>query len=171
MITEHPQFLTATILRWNSLLLNDKYKDVITQSLKFLVLNNRILVYGFVIMPNHIHVIWQMKEGIKPADVQRDFLKYTSQQIKFDLQKHSPEILEKFKVYLKDRKYQIWENRPLSIPLPTEQILEQKLEYIHRNPTRGKWELADFPEGYYYSSAYFYHKNEDHFGFLSHYKG
>jgi REP element-mobilizing transposase RayT len=124
MITEHPQFFTATILKWNNLLIQNEYKEIILQSLRFLVNNNRIFIYGFVIMPNHIHLIWQMKDGINPSDVQRDFLKFTSQQIKFDLQKHHPQLLELFKVNLKDRTYQIWENRPLSIPLWSDHVLE-----------------------------------------------
>ena len=64
MITEHPQFFTATILEWKKLLAPDKYKDIIMESLKFLVTNKRIILNGFVIMPNHIHLIWQMCEGI-----------------------------------------------------------------------------------------------------------
>ena len=67
MLTEHPQFFTATILKWQHLLKPDKYKDVVMQSLQFLVRDKRILLFGFVIMPNHIHVIWQMQAGIKPA--------------------------------------------------------------------------------------------------------
>jgi putative transposase len=53
-----------------------------------------------------------MKDGINPSHVQRDFLKYTSQQIKFDLQKNHPKVLEHFKVKVKDRHYQIWEHLP-----------------------------------------------------------
>jgi len=171
MITAPPQFFTATILNWNNLLIHDEYKEIIIESLKFLVTNNRIFVYGFVIMPNHIHLIWQMNAGISPSNVQRDFLKFTSQQIKFNLQKNNPKNMEFFKVNLKDRMYQIWENRPLSIPLWSTSVLEQKLDYIHRNPLKGKWNLADLPEKYHYSSARFYFLNEDHFGFITHYKG
>ena len=32
----------------------------------------------------------------------------------------------------------------------------QKMEYIHNNPCRKKWILADAPEEYQYSSASFY---------------
>jgi REP element-mobilizing transposase RayT len=42
-------------------------------------------VYGFVIMPNHMHIIWQIAEGYKRENAQRDFLKYTAQKIKQDL--------------------------------------------------------------------------------------
>ena len=73
MITEYPQFFTATMLEWKKLLAPDKYKDIIIDSLRFHVANKRIKLYGFVIMPNHLHLIWQMMDSIKQSDVQRDF--------------------------------------------------------------------------------------------------
>jgi REP element-mobilizing transposase RayT len=51
-----PQFYTATILEWKPLLKQDKYKDVIIESLRFLVNEKRIKLYAFVIMSNHIHL-------------------------------------------------------------------------------------------------------------------
>jgi putative transposase len=78
MITESPQFFTANILEWKRLLKPDKYKDIIISSLEFLVKNKRVQVNAFVIMDNHIHLIWQMMEAIKPEAVQRDFMKYTA---------------------------------------------------------------------------------------------
>src|SRR5215213_3581658 len=103
-LTEYyPQFFTATIMEWKHLLKPDKYKDIITNSLDFLVENKRMAVYGFVIMPNHMHLIWHIAENHKREDVQRDFLKYTAQHIKFDLIEQHPDVLEKFKVNAKDR--------------------------------------------------------------------
>ena len=73
----HPlYFFTATIKDWISLLKDDKYKDIIINSLRFLVNNKRVNIYCFVIMPNHIHLIWQIKEGHKKENVQRDFLSH-----------------------------------------------------------------------------------------------
>ena len=37
-----PQFYTATILKWQQLLSDDKHKDIIVDSLKFLVTEKRI---------------------------------------------------------------------------------------------------------------------------------
>jgi len=55
-------FYTATIIGWKHLLKPDKYKDVIIDSLKYLIKIKKIVVYGFVIMPNHIHLIWELLE-------------------------------------------------------------------------------------------------------------
>ena len=169
MIIEYPQFFTATILEWKKLLAPDKYKDIIMDSLRFLVANKRIKLYGFVIMPNHLHLIWQMMDSIKQSDVQRDFLKYTAQQIKFDLQVNHPSVLKQFEVNVKDRAYQIWEHRPLSVPLWSSYVFGQKLDYIHNNPIQEKWKLSELPEKYHYSSAKYYLLNTDDWGFITHY--
>jgi putative transposase len=162
-------FFTATILEWKHLLKPDKYKALIVDSLRYLVEQKRVKVYAFVIMPNHLHLLWKIETPYKREDVQRDFMKYTAQQIKYDLIKNHPLVLERFRVNAKDRKYQLWERNPLSIYCYSVAVTEQKLNYIHYNPIQEKWQLATQPEFYFYSSARFYQENKDDFGFLTHY--
>lgn len=166
IITEYPHFFTATCLEWKKLLAPDKYKDIIIDSLRFLVKDERVIVYRFVITPNHIHLVWHLKGGYRRADVQRDFLKFTAQRIKADLVKHHLPVLEHFRVDAKDRQYQLWERNPLSIELWTEKVALQKLTYIHQNPVRAG--LCRWPEEYRYSSAAFYQTGSDHWDFLTH---
>ena len=75
IFTEHPQFFTASIKGRYKLLEHDKYKDVVINSLRFLVEDKRIRLFAFAIMSDHIHLIWQMQPSILPQNVQRDFLK------------------------------------------------------------------------------------------------
>jgi REP element-mobilizing transposase RayT len=127
----HPQFFTATILEWKHLLKDDKYKEVILDSLRFLVNEQRAIVNSFVIMRNHIHLIWQAVNGFTPEQNQHSLLKYTAQQIKFDLQHSNPQLLEEFRVNAKDRIYQFWERNSLSIDLYSEEVyLQKKIIYI-----------------------------------------
>jgi len=42
----------------------------------------------------------------------------------------------------------------------SETFIEQKLNYIHDNPCRGKWKLAQHPWEYTHSSANFYYLGE-----------
>ena len=167
-VTEYPQFFTATNLEWKKLLKPGKYKDIIVNSLLFLTRDKRIVIYAFVIMDNHLHLIWQMQPDNEPGDVQRDFLKYTAQQIKKDLQKNHPAVLLHFKVGAKDREYQFWERNALSVELRTDKVFRQKLEYIHWNPVKAG--LCKLPEDYLYSSALFYETGIDKWGFLTHYR-
>ena len=167
IITEYPQYFTATILQWKKLLKPDKYKDIIINSMQFLVTDKRVKLFCFVIMDNHIHLIWQMMWDIDPEAVQRDFLKYTAQRIKKDLQKNHPEVLLQFKVDAKDREYQFWKRNPLSVELRKHAVFRQKLDYIHWNPVKAG--MCKLPEEYKYSSALFYETGIDNWGFLEHY--
>ncbi|WP_369426430.1 hypothetical protein [Pontibacter anaerobius] len=58
---QHIAFFTATILEWKHLLKPDKYKQIIVDSLGYLVEQKRVKVYAFVIMPNHLHLLWKME--------------------------------------------------------------------------------------------------------------
>ena len=105
--TEYPQFFTATNLEWKKLLQPDKYKEIIINSLRFLKRENRVKIFAFVIMDNHIHLIWKILAGINAESLQRDFLKYTAQQIKKDLLVNHPSVLAYFKVSAKRQRISI----------------------------------------------------------------
>jgi REP element-mobilizing transposase RayT len=113
----HPQFFTATILEWKPLLRDDAFKDIIIKSLQFLTNEGSIVVHGFVIMPNHIHLIWQIQDGFRRDNIQMRFLKFTAQQMKFRLLDTQDDSLSAFLVNAKDRTYQFWERNSLSIDL------------------------------------------------------
>ena len=169
LITDYAKFFTATIYEWKPLLAQDKYKEIIIDSLNFLVKDHRIFVYGFVIMNNHIHLIWQMRDPYVLKNVQRDFLKFTAQKIRYDLKDNNPGLLSEFEVNLKDRKYQFWKRNPLSVDLYSLKVTEQNLDYIHQNPVNAG--LVDHPTDYLYSSAGFYYFNKSEYTFLSHHEG
>ncbi len=138
-------FSTYTNLNWHKVLESDKNKKIILNSLKFLVDEKRIILYGFVIMPNHIHLIWSISHDYKLSEVQRDFLKFTAQQIKFCLIADNDKILDDLVVYSKDRIVQIWERNGLSFMLNSPETTIQKLNYIHNNPIKEKWVLCEKP--------------------------
>ena len=81
----HTQFFTSTIYEWKHLLKDDENKQIIIDSLLYLKKEGSIAVNAFVIMPNHLHLIWQMQDGCKADKIQLRFQKYTAQQMKFKL--------------------------------------------------------------------------------------
>ena len=166
---EYPQFYTATILEWKHLLAEDKQKEIIIESLQFLVKDKRIILNAFVIMSNHIHLIWQPMFGFTPSDIQASFMKYTAQQLKRSLINNDSAMLAELKVNKYDRTYQVWKREPLSIELRTHEVFMQKLEYIHYNPVSAG--LCIHPEDYHYSSAKFYYDGTDTFKMLTHFSG
>ena len=167
--TEWPQYFTATIHNWLPLLGIDKYKNIIIQSLQFLAAQKRIELNAFVLMNNHIHLIWQPLPGETLTSIQLSFMKFTAQKIKLALMDDNSPLLPLCLVNKKDRQYQIWKRNPLSVELHSEKVFMQKLEYIHRNPVNAG--LCQYPENYHYSSALFYEKGIDTFNMLTHYMG
>jgi putative transposase len=166
---EHAEFVTITCLEWKHILMEDRFKDIIIDSPSFFSEGKAVTIYGFVIMSNHFHLIWQMLGDNKREDVQRDFLKFTGQQILKHLRNEQSSLQKELLVDAKDRKYQVWERNSLGIQLWSPEVFLQKLDYIHNNPVKAG--LCEHPEDYKYSSARFYENNEKDWDFLEHHEG
>jgi putative transposase len=165
----HVQFFTAVCNDWLHLLELEEAKDIIIKVLHYQVKVGHIKIAAFVIMPNHLHIIWRIQNEWKLEDIQRDFLKFTAKELlRLIESKKGIQGLEALYVGLKDRIFQVWKRNSMSIDLIHEWFFRQKFDYLHDNPCQSHWQLALQPEGYRYSSARFYESGEDEFGFLTH---
>ena len=163
-------FYTDTICNFAHLLVNDNLKMIIIESLQYLVKKELVEIYAYVIMPNHIHIIWNMLKQNGKESPATSFTKFTAHQFRNYLLKNNQILLKNYHSEKMDRNYQFWKRDPLAIPLSTENILIQKIDYIHYNPTVEKWKLCLYPEEYRWSSAVFYKTGYDEFGILKDYR-
>ncbi|MFC6191137.1 transposase [Dyadobacter subterraneus] len=124
-------FWTDTIKDWKHLLKSDKYKDLIISSWQELIRRNQIIIYAFVIMPNHLHLVWEIKEPNGKEMPHASFNKFTSHMILKDVKINHPNVLPYFKVDEKERQYRIWQRDPLAVLMDSKQKIEQKITYIH----------------------------------------
>jgi len=159
-------FWTATINQWFHLLEKDEYKNVIIDSLQYLSDAGKVDVFAFVIMPNHIHLIWRTNEPNGKESPQGSFLKHTAHAFKKMLRREGHDELNKYKVDASNKDYEFWQRDSLAIPLFTRKVAFQKLKYIHNNPLAEHWQLVKHPCDYKYSSARYYELNERNFSFL-----
>jgi hypothetical protein len=116
-------------------------------------------------MDNHLHVIWQAIHPNTREKAQERFLRFTAHEITKDMKQKNTELLKQHHVAAADREYQIWERKTLSIPLWTEEVVRQKLKYIHENPVRAR--LCDHPEDYRFSSAALYNGLRSEWDFVT----
>jgi putative transposase len=165
-----PYFFTQTIHGFVNLLTQDSIKMLIINSLQFLVQQKYIEIYGYVIMPNHIHLLLRVLKSETKESPMASFAKFSAHQFKKYLQINDSDLLDRFKSDKNDRSHQFWKRDPLAIPITSEEILFQKLEYIHNNPLGKKWNNCMHPEDYRWSSARFYLTGIDEFGIVKHYK-
>ncbi len=123
-----------------------------------------MILYGYVIMSNHIHMIVQASDG-ELSNLLRDFKKFTAKTI-LDKIQTEPEsrrewMLERFakatESHSRNTNYQFWKygNHPEEIY--TEKFMWSKLDYIHLNPVRAR--IVAKASDYIYSSASNYVNN------------
>ena len=151
-------YLTLTIVGWVDIFTRKDYKDIIIKSLEYCQEHKGLVVFGYVIMSNHIHLIVAVEEG-NLSDVLRDFKKFTSKQMLAFMQTNKESrrtwMEHVFKYFAKfnshNKTYQVWQQDNHPILLYTPNVIHQKLAYIHDNPVRACW--VESPEHYIYSSA------------------
>jgi REP element-mobilizing transposase RayT len=159
-------FWTATVNKWQRLLCKDDYKNVIVSSLQYLSDTGKVDVFAFVIMPNHIHLIWRVKELNGKETAQGSFLKYTAHEFKKMLKNDADNSLASYAVTVANKRYEFWQRDSLAVHLYTKEVAYQKLDYTHYNPCTDRWKLASDPCDYIYSSAKYYMQGENQYSFL-----
>jgi len=133
-----------------------KYCEIITHALEFYINNHKLKLHAYVIMPNHIHLI---VSGEKLSRVIQSFKMWTAKKILEELKvDKNNRLLNQFKHYKKSYKiksnYQVWQEGSHPQLIGKNEVLVQKIDYIHYNPVRAG--LVEFPEDWKYSSAAFY---------------
>lgn len=163
-------FWTDTIKNWNRLLFTDLNKNIIIECWQNLIRRNKIKIYAFVIMPNHIHVVWEMTEINGKENSYASFNKYTAHQFLAHLRKTDPNAIKKYQEVTEERNHRFWQRDALAIWLDSKSKAEQKIGYIHMNPLQSHWNLVTKPEDYRWSSAKFYETGVDEFGIITDYR-
>lgn len=153
-------FITTTCYKWLHLLSVGNNMELVQNSLNFCCAKFQASILGYVIMPNHLHLIIHFELGKNRIDFMRDFKKFTSVQIRNEVQGLNPSIFQKISYNKGKQKFKVWQDRFDELFLESQNLLEDKLEYIHQNPLQEHWSLAENPEDYRFSSARFYLSSE-----------
>lgn len=159
-------FWTATINQWHHLMSGNNFKEVVIGSLRHLSRTGSIEVFAFVVMPNHIHLIWRINRLNGKETPQGSLLKFTAHTFKKMLLAKAPNELGKYAVLANNKEYEFWQRDSLATHLYTRAVAMQKLHYLHNNPMAKHWQLCSTPAEYEYSSAHFYEGQEKRFDFL-----
>lgn len=156
---EEAFYVTFTIVYWIDLFTRLEYRELIIDSLKYCQKEKGLLLYAYVIMSNHIHLIISSNGKVTVSDIIRDFKKFTSKKL-YDFVLNSNESRKSWMIPIfkkcgnnnpNNTSIQIWiqDNDPMLIETPN--FFWQKLEYIHDNPVKAG--LVFRPEDYVFSSA------------------
>ena len=135
--------VTFTVVNRIDIFIRDYYKEIILSSLKYCQENKHLQVHAYCIMTSHIHLIISVSEG-ELSDVIRDIKSFTSRQIKEILQdKANAESRRKWVLWMFERagkrnkrnnSFQFWQQHNHPIELSTNEMIDQRLDYVHNNP-------------------------------------
>ena len=147
-----PHFLTCTVINWIPLFGKVEFTQIILDSLNFLQRQQRLTLYAYVIMENHLHIIASAASLSKEIG---NFKSFTARCIIDLLEKNNSNYilnqLEFYKLKHKTRQeYQLWQEGFHPQAILDEEMLRQKLDYIHNNPVRRGY--VDEPAHWRYSS-------------------
>jgi putative transposase len=151
-------FITPTIIGWVDLFTMQPYFDIVIDSLKYCQKHKALDIYAWCIMTSHLHLIIGSQQN-KLSDIIRDFKVYTSKQIIEALKNGNNSrkewILKIFQDAASELKrsvnYKVWQDGNHPIELCTNEMMDQRLDYLHENPVASG--IVDEPEAYVYSSA------------------
>jgi REP element-mobilizing transposase RayT len=149
----YPYFLTCTIVAWLPVFTRQETVGIVLDSWRFLQDHERLTVFGYVILENHLHLIASAGDISKEIG---DFKSFTARKIIDSLQEQSAgTLLEQLRFYKSrhktDRPYQLWQEGSHPQQIQNEEMMRQKLEYIHNNPVKRGY--VDEPAHWRYSSA------------------
>ena len=156
-------FITFTCYKWLHLLEKVKGYDLIYSQFDYLKKQGHYIT-GYVIMPNHVHVLTAFREIENSINtVIGNIKRFAAYEIVKRLKAlKATELLATLAagVNSSDRKrgklHEVFEPSFDCKECYSFEFINQKLNYMHNNPCSGNWNLAKSPVDYQHSSAKYY---------------
>ncbi|MEZ5032671.1 MAG: hypothetical protein R2787_14865 [Saprospiraceae bacterium] len=154
-------FLTLTVVGWIDVFSRVSLRNIVLDNLDYCRKNKGLLIYAYVIMTNHLHLVAQIKKDYPESlgEVISHFKRYTGHHlinsIHSEKESRKEWILHMLKYYARgsrsNRTNQFWKEDNFPTALYSDKVIWEKIHYIHQNPVRAG--IVDQAEHYLYSSA------------------
>ena len=153
-------FVTMSVVQWVDVFTRPVYKEIVVDSLNYSIQNKGLNIHGWVIMSNHLHLILSARGGSLLSDILRDFKKFTSKRIVAEIEDNIQESRKNWMLWIfksagvknpNNKNFQFWQQDNHPVELDTNEMIDQRLNYLHENPV--KMEFVENPEDFTYSSA------------------
>lgn len=152
-------FVSFATVNWIDVFIRRQYKDILVDSLKYCQKNKGLELYAWCIMSSHVHLIMGTT-GEKMEDILRDLKRHTSKTILEAIANDPQESRKEWMLWMFRRagernsnndKFQFWQQHNNPIELYSNDVQQQKLDYLHFNPVEAGF--VSEPWEYLYSSA------------------
>jgi len=146
-------FMTCTVMEWLPVFTRPEVVQIILDCWQFQQQEKGLKLYGYVVLENHLYFIAQAPNLNK---CMQEFKLFTARQIIDHLKnKHVKQILTRLRfakcAHKTDCEYQFWQEGVHAEMVFSDDIMREKLIYIHNNPVKRGY--VDKAEHWRYSSA------------------
>ena len=152
-------FISFATVFWIDVFTRDEYFCHITEALDYCRKNKGMELYGYCIMPSHVHLIFRSSLN-DPSGLIRDFKGYTSRKLLKAIAENPQESRREWLLWMFShaakktsnvKKLQFWQQNNKPIEIWSQKVFEQKLNYLHHNPVESGFVLN--PMDWKFSSA------------------
>ena len=159
-------FISFATVYWIDVFTREEYFGSIVESLDYCRKNKGMEIYGYCVMPSHVHLIFRSENG-DPSGLIRDFKGFTSRKMLKVIEENPQESRKEWMLWMFERagkknsnvKFrQFWQQNNKPIEIWSFKVFEQKLNYIHNNPRETGF--VTNPVDWKYSSARNYGDND-----------
>jgi REP element-mobilizing transposase RayT len=162
-IDGHIYYITSNVYNRLSIFTRSPFVLPLLDSLNYYRYKYRFKLLGYVIMPDHLHLLIFPQDAALVGDMMRDFKKFTATRIIRQAQiEQNQAWLVAFSAAGSETgrsENKVWQDDFWEMNIFSERFVRQKLNYIHRNPVRAG--LVNAPEAYPYSSYRNYISDDD----------
>jgi len=157
---ETARFVTISCYHNFNLFKTDQTKEIFISNLIKIRLKYNFELYGYVIMPNHIHLVLLPENNQQLSKIIGELKSLTAREIFILWQKMGLDIFPKLKVVRNGKTQNIfWQRRCYDHNCRTRETTIVKIEYCHKNPVRSK--LVNDQSEWRWSSYNWYNGDRD----------
>jgi REP element-mobilizing transposase RayT len=162
-IEGHIYYITTVVYNRLPIFKRPSFIIPLMDSLNFYRYKQTFKLLGYVVMPDHVHLmIWPFGNS-SVSDIMRDYKKFTSARLirQAEVEGMSDWLTAFQQAGEETRRSEnkVWQDSYWDENVYTERFLRQKLNYVHRNPVRAG--LVERPIDYRYSSYRNYELGEE----------
>jgi REP element-mobilizing transposase RayT len=153
-------FVTFTVVYWLDVFIREEYRSIFLDSVRYCQQHKGLQVGAWCIMSSHVHMAIGTTGQEQLEDIIRDLKSYTSRHIRKYIENSPQESRKEWLLWMMERAgkkksnnndFQFWQQHNHPTELSTNEILQQRLDYIHNNPVEAC--LVENPGDWLYSSA------------------
>ena len=134
-------FVSFAVVYWMDVFVREEYSSIFIETLKFYE-KDKLELFSFCVMPSHVHLIFRDKKK-EPETLLGNIKRYSSQMIQKAIESNPQESRKEWLLWMMGRAASkvsnvngrmFWQHHNQPIELWSQDVIIQKLEYVHQNP-------------------------------------